>query len=84
MKPSDLIVSANEVSDTDMTTLLNKIEAASSDSDLQSVVMEEMNTVIQCGFTKPLHRVSCSDKIDLIQTLHSFVMVLTHWGLEKL
>ena len=41
-------------------------EAASSDSDLQSVVVEEMNTIIQCGFTKPLHRVSCSDKIDLI------------------
>ena len=39
-----------------------------------------MNTIIQCGFTKPLHRVSCSDKIDLIQTLALQSVILSSLG----
>lgn len=54
-----------------------QIRDCQDDETLREVAMSTMDLLLECGFTKPIHKLKRDDRVDIIQTvaLHKVILV---------
>ena len=57
-----------------------QISDADSVDSLHSVMMDNIDLLYECGFTKPVTRIDPNDKVDIIQTVSLHLVVLHTMG----
>ncbi|XP_064391385.1 uncharacterized protein LOC135339169 isoform X1 [Halichondria panicea] len=76
VKICDIDIPDEEVPNTNVRILIQKINDAADDKDLKDCILDECDTIVNAGYSKPLFTSTQADKIEIVKTLKLYYTLL--------
>ncbi|XP_064390717.1 apoptosis-resistant E3 ubiquitin protein ligase 1-like [Halichondria panicea] len=76
VKICDIDIPDEEVPNTNVRILIQKINDAADDKDLKDCILDECDTIVNAGYSKPLFTSTQADKVEIVKTLKLYYTLL--------